>query len=554
MTEYMANILNCGDDFKVRVSGEDTLLSISQKYLHGHKHPILLARVNNALEELHKTLVKDSVVEFLDLRSPFGFRAYQRSLVFLLLYAIEEIISPKTRVIIGHSIKKNYYCEIEKEGFKLTEDILGKIEAKMKELVKQDLPIEKFSFSLDKAKEIIHNLGLMNKEQIINYRRTSSVNFYKLNWYYNYFYGPMVPSTGCLTLFKLHLLNEGFVLQFPEADECFKLPPLLTQRKISEVITESKHWAKILGVDTVGSLNDSICQGLTQEIIKTTEALHEKKIAEIADAICRQQKPIVLIAGPSSSGKTTFAKRLSIALRVNGVKSYVLSLDDYFLGTKYYPLDEFGNPDYEHLLSLDIDQINEDLENLLNGKTVQLPKFDFKNDKAGLSGTFLTLNKGSVLILEGIHALNNALTPRISMDFKFKIFISALTQLNVDDHNRIPTSDTRLIRRIVRDSLYRKINAKKSISLWRNVAKGENENIFPYQEEADAFFNSALIYELSVLKQYAEPLLFRIKQSEDEYTEARRLIKFLDSFLVMSPDGIPSNSIIREFIGGSSFE
>ena len=344
----------------------------------------------------------------------------------------------------------------------------------------------------------------------------------------------------------------GFILQFPHSNIQGALCELKPVNKISQVFQESYKWGKILKVDTVGALNNMICNDNFGHITRISEALHEKKIAEIADMILNQKKSIVLIAGPSSSGKTTFAERLCIQLRVNGLRPHIISMDNYFDMSRL-PLDEFGQPDYEALEYVDTEQINEDLVNLLKGKQVDIPTFNFITDSREYKGNYLKLNDDDVIVMEGIHALNEKSTEQISKNDKFKIFISALTQLNVDDHNRIPTTDTRLIRRIVRDHQFRGFSATRTIKMWPSVMRGESKNIFPYQEESDAMFNSALVYEICILKQFVEPLLFKIEKTCEEYTEARRIIKFLDCILGVSSEPVPKNSILREFIGGSCF-
>lgn len=550
----MSELLNVKINGEVIHIEKGTLLrELALKQQHNFKCPILAAEVNNELQELHVKMINDCEVKFLDVTSQNGFRVYQRSVVFLMIYAIKEILGKKTRVVVGHSINKNYYCEIIEKDFKITEQLIEEIEKKMLDTVAKNVPLEKFSITVDEGIRLSEEFGLLDKVSFLKYRRTTNVNFYKLDWFYDYFYGQMAPNTGCLTKFKLVPDSNGFMLLFPSPVNHETLSEHKHLKKITQVFNESNKWARILKTDTVGALNDKICSGERGNIIRISEGFHEKKLANIADLIYMQNKNVVLIAGPSSSGKTTFAERLCIQLRVTGLNPYVISLDNYYVNREFTPLDEFGDFDFEALESIDIAQFNKDLTELLEGKTVQIPSFNFISGKREYKGRFLKLSKDDVLVIEGIHGLNEKLTYHVPKENKFKIFISALTQLNIDDHNRIPTSDTRLIRRMVRDSQFRGFDAKRTIGMWQSVTRGEGRYIFPFQEDADAIFNSALLYELCVLKQFAEPLLFNIDKSEPEFTEAKRLVKFLDCFIGIPSDEVPNNSILREFIGGSCF-
>ena len=516
-------------------------------------HPVLIARVNREMRELHHTVVEDCDVTLLDFTSPNGFRVYQRGVVFLLIYAAKEILGRKTRVVVEHSINKNYYCEILEDGVAVTEALLAEMEAKMREIVSQKLPIEKFTLPIETGVRIAEEFGLLDKVKMLKYRRTSSVNFYRLDWFYDYFYGPMPPNSACLPMFKLVPEGKGLMLQFPSPAQPNDLLETKNVKKISKVFNESNKWAALMGTDTVGALNDLICTGHRGGVIRINEALHEKRMAHIADKIHMQNKRVVMIAGPSSSGKTTFAERLCIQLRVNGLNPHVISLDNYYVNREDTPRDEHGKYDFEALEAIDIAQFSADLLALLGGEEVHLPHFNFMSGKREYKGRLLRLTMNSVLVIEGIHGLNEKLSAAIPKEQKFKIFISAMTQLNLDDHNRIPTTDTRMIRRMVRDSQFRGFDAQRTIEMWPSVMRGEEKNIFPFQEDADAIFNSALVYELCVLKQYAEPLLFAIGKDTPEYTEARRLVKFLDCFIGIPAEEVPNNSIIREFIGGSCF-
>ncbi|MCL2352587.1 MAG: nucleoside kinase, partial [Firmicutes bacterium] len=514
--------------------------------------PILLAKVNGELQDLRTALFYDCAVTFLDISDSNGFRAYQRSASFLMIRAAKRVLGKKARVVIEHSINKNYYCELPELEGEVTEELLEEISAKMTEDVEAAEPIEKHVVPLERALRLSAEWGLADKLSILKYRRVSNVSLYKLGDFYDYFYGNMLPGAGYVKSFKLSVKGRGFMLRFPSADNDYEIAEMRPNGKVFEVLRESDEWARILRAETVGNLNDIICRGGLEELMQVNEALHEKKLADLADRVTGGDKSIVLIAGPSSSGKTTFANRLCVQLRVNGLHPHVISLDDYFLNREDTPKDKDGNYDFESVDALDIARLNADLTALLAGGEADIPSFNFLLGRRE-EGRRLRMEPRDVLVIEGIHGLNEKLTKDIPRPKKFKIFISALTQLNVDDHNRIPTTDTRLVRRIVRDNQFRGAGARHTIAMWPSVLRGENSNIFPFQEEADAFFNSALVYEMCVLKQFVEPLLFGVAKNEPEYTEARRLIKFLDMFLGASSEHVPTNSLLREFIGGGCF-
>jgi len=516
-------------------------------------HPFLVAKIGHEIQELHREITRECDIELLDVTSDNGYRVYQRTAVFVMIKAAREVLGKKIRVVVEHSINKNYYCEIMEDNFRLTPEILLQIKERMEEIIRNDIEIVKESFLLEDGINVARDMHLHDKVQLLGYRTSSSVNFYRLGWFYDYFYGPMATRAGVLTKFDLMMQDDGFILIFPNQKNPSQLSELISVAKLTQVFRESNNWARILQIDTVGALNDKICQGESGDIIRVTEALHEKNVAKIADDIHDMKRNVVLIAGPSSSGKTTFAQRLSVQLRVNGLTPHVISLDDYYVDRDKTPLDEFGVPNFESLYSIDVQKFNEDLQELLAGGTVHLPKYNFLTGKREYKGHFLQLTPQSVLIIEGIHGLNPELTRKVSDDAKFKIFISALTQLNMDDHNRIPAADTRMIRRIVRDSQFRGFDARRTLELWPAVVRGESENIFPFQDEADVIFNSALIYELSVLKPYVIPQLFAIEKTSPEFMEARRLLKFLDSFMIIVEKDVPNNSLLREFIGGGCF-
>lgn len=536
---------------KIELTKSTSLLELSKKFQSYFSNEIILAKVNNRLSDLSEIIYSenDCRIEFLDISNPNGYRTYQRSVVFLLIYAIKLLCGEKTRVIIEHSINKNYYCEID--SVPVTPNLLRQIEKKMYEVIDQNIPIQKLSVPIDSALTIMKRF--CDNDSRFKYNRNSNLNLYKLNWYYDYYYGPMLPSTAYIKKFFLHTKLNGFVVQFPLFNKPYEFEEIQPNEKVSQVFLEYSHWLKILNLQTLSSLNEIICKGKSKELIYLSEALHENKIVNIATKICESNKKIILIGGPTSSGKTTFAHRLSLQLRVNGKKPHIISIDDYFLNRDDSPLDENGEHDFERLEALNVKQLNDDLVNLLNGKIVELPRYNFVSGLSERSNRFIKLNDDDILIMEGIHGLNEKLTASIPKDYKFKIFVSALAQLNIDDHNRISTTDTRLVRRIVRDNQFRNFDAKSTINIWRTVLRGENNYIFPYQEEADMFFNSALVYEMSALKQFALPLLFDISADNSEYTEANRLIRFMNSFLTVNTKYIPQNSILREFIGGSCF-
>ena len=436
----------------------------------------------------------------------------------------------------------------------MDEKFLEAVKTKMREYVEKKLPIKKTNVSTDKALRIFHEHKMYDKERLFRYRRASRVNLYSIGDFEDYYYGYMVPHTGYLKYFDLYLYDEGFVLQFPAMAEPERVPPFKPQHKIFQVLKEATQWSDMLGISTVGELNDCISRGGMQHLIMTQEALQERKIAEIASRIAEDPgKKFIMIAGPSSSGKTTFSHRLSIQLSAAGLKPHPIAVDNYFVEREMTPRDENGDYNFECLGAIDIELFNRQMCELLSGKTVEIPNFNFKTGKKEYHGDYLTLGEEDILVIEGIHCLNDALSHSLPKESKFKIYISALTQLNVDEHNRIPTTDGRLIRRMVRDARTRGASAAKTIAMWPSVRRGEEENIFPYQEDADVMFNSALIYELSVLKQYAEPILFGIDRDAPEYLEAKRLLKFLDYFLGVDSTVIPDNSLLREFIGGGCF-
>lgn len=546
----------------VTIDGEGTfqykkgtsLEKISQDFAQKNPYAIVAAIVDNELEELGCNLNEDCDVRFIDEYSPIGARIYQRSLSFVFIRACMELLSG-CRISVEHSISKGLYCEIKYKR-PVDENDVKRIEERMSEIIAEDVPLIKSRIPIDEAIDIFREHSQMGKVHLMKYREKPYINIYQCGWLKNYFYGYMVPSTGYLKKFKLQFYSPGIVIQLPLKENNGEIPNFEEQPKLFKIFRETEKWGEILKIDHVASLNDLIVTKSEGEFIRIAEALHEKKIAQIADNIKENisEKKLILIAGPSSSGKTTFAKRLEIQLKVNGLKPISISLDDYFVNREDTPLDEDKNYDFESLYALDLELFNKDLENMLNGEEVQIPTFNFHLGKREYRGKTIKLEKDQILILEGIHCLNDELTKSVDRSSKFKIYISALTQLNLDEHNRIPTTDARLIRRMVRDSKFRSNDANRTLSLWPSVRRGEEKNIFPYQEDADLMFNSSLFYELSILKKYAEPLLRQVDTTSIYHPEAKRLMKFLNYFVSLeNEEDVPRTSILREFIDGSSF-
>lgn len=532
-----------------------TLLSLAQEWQQDYADDIVLAATDGKLRELPKRLNTDCEVTFYTTADAVGQEAYRRSLTLLLIKSIYRVAGRDhvTRAQVHHSLSNGYYCTVEGD-VRVDETFLEDVEGQMLDYIEQRIPIEKKSVNTDRALQVFHAHRMYDKERLFHYRRASRVNIYNIGDFEDYFYGYMVPDTGYLRYFALHLYDEGFVIQFPTRSNPRQVPPFAPQHKVFQVMKESMRWGDILGVSNVGELNDCIAQGGMQDLIMTQEALQERKIAEIAGQIAQDSgRKFIMIAGPSSSGKTTFSHRLSIQLKAAGMRPHPIAVDNYFVERDQTPKDEKGEYNFECLGAIDLDLFNTQMSDLLAGRRVDLPTFNFKTGHKEYNGDELKLGEEDILVIEGIHCLNDALSFSLPQESKFKIYISALTQLNIDEHNRIPTTDGRLLRRLVRDARTRGSSAARTISMWPSVRRGEEENIFPYQEDADLVFNSALIYELSVLKQYAEPILFGIDRDAPEYLEAKRLLKFLDYFLGVDSSNIPANSLLREFIGGGCF-
>lgn len=548
---------------KVEIMGETreypagtTFAEIVEPYQKVSEAPVILVTVNGKLKELHKKLKYDSRIGFVTTKDNIGHQTYKRSACMILLKAIYDIAGKEQvdNVVIHYSVGSGYYFTMK--GSKIPDQkFLDQVKARMHEIVEAKLPIEKRTVSTDEAIALFHKHRMYDKEQLFRYRRVSRVNLYRIDTFEDYFYGYMANHTGYIRYFDLKPYDEGFVLELPEREKPDVIPPFLPEEKIFRVQKESQEWVEKLNISCVGDLNDRITKEGIRNILLVQEALQEAKISNIARKICETgNKKFVMIAGPSSSGKTTFSHRLSIQLTAHGMKPHPIAVDNYFVNREHTPLDEYGEKDYECLQAIDVEQFNQDMLALLRGDRVELPVYNFKTGQREYRGDFLQLGKEDVLVIEGIHCLNDKLSYALPVENKFKIYISALTQLNVDEHNRIPTTDGRLIRRIVRDARTRGISAKDTIARWPSVRRGEEANIFPFQEQADVMFNSALVYELACLKLYAEPLLFGIDKKEPEYIEAKRLLKFFDYFVAVPSEDVPHNSILREFVGGSCFD
>lgn len=547
----------------ITINGEERLYEdgikyeiIAEEYQNHFTSPIALVTVNGKIRELMKRVDRDCELDFITYEDTIGHKAYVRSAIMLMMKAIKDVVGMEaaTNVKVEFTIGPGYYCSF-RNGLKMDAQTIERVKDRMGELVDMDMLVTKKAYPTDEAVALFKELGMKDKVSLFRYRRSSSINVYCLGDYYDYFYGYMMPSTGYVKYFDLFAYEEGMILLLPEKEEPEKLPEFVPRKKLFQTLMASGEWGKEMHIDTVGDLNDQICQGNISDMILVQEALQERRISEIARDIARREGvKFVMIAGPSSSGKTTFSHRLSIQLRTYGLKPHPIGLDNYYLNHDKTPLDDEGKPDYECLEALDVEQFNKDMTDLLSGKSVQLPTFNFKTGMREYSGRPMQLGEEDILVIEGIHGLNEKMSYALPAESKYKIYISALTALNVDEHNRIPTTDNRLLRRMVRDARTRGSSASQTIAMWPSVRRGEEKYIFPFQEEADAMFNSAMLYELAVIKQYAEPLLFSIKKGDPEYHEAKRLLKFLEYFLGVSSEELPSNSLCREFVGGSCFD
>jgi len=533
-----------------------TLLEISKDFQKDYSHDIILAFVNQKLRELFKTVDRDCTIRFVTTAEDAGHKTYIRGMILVMLKAFYAEFGAENveKVSVEYSIGNGLYCDYSGK-IPLTQQKLQAVKERMLALINKDIPFIKRSIGTDDAIELFRQYRMYDKERLFRYRRVSKANIYSLDGFEDYYYGYMPPSTGMLKYFDLMVYDEGFLLLLPNRKNPTQVLPFKPQPKLFHTLKESNRWAKMMEIPNVGTLNDVISQGKLNELILVQEALQEKKISDIAEGIAKQRdKKFIMIAGPSSSGKTTFSHRLSIQLKAHGLKPHPIAIDNYFVNRDKTPRDEFGEYNFESLYAIDLEQFNKDMTDLLNGKEVDLPHYNFISGKREYKGNYLKMGPEDILVIEGIHGLNDQLSYSLPRESKYKIYISALTQLNIDEHNRIPTTDGRLIRRMVRDARTRGASAQTTISMWPSVRRGEEENIFPFQEDVDVMFNSALIYELAVLKQYAEPLLFGVDRNSKEYVEAKRLLKFLDYFLGAPSEAVPSNSILKEFVGGSCFK
>ncbi|MGE9899884.1 nucleoside kinase [Mitsuokella multacida] len=529
---------------------------LAADYQQEYASRIVAVKLDNTLHDLQTPVGKSRSIEFVELESEEGWIIYRRSVEFLLVMAVHELY-PEAEVAAMFRANNGLYCEISVPGKKLTEAMAQAIEAEMRRIVEEDRPIVKEVLEREAAVKLFKETKQVEKANLIASLKLPKVSIYRCGDYYDYLYGAMIGSTGHLGKFALDIFESGVLLRTPDLKSKGEVPPSVPQPKLSEVLTEAKNWANILRCRYVTDLNRAIRSGRISEVIRVSEALQEKHIAEIADYIAkhRQKLRLILIAGPSSSGKTSFAQRLRVQMQVMGLRPFSISLDNYFVNREDTPKTPAGAYDYECLEALDVDLFNKDMFALLKGESVVLPRYNFKTGEREWEGqTPLTLEKSQPIIVEGIHGLNEKLTAAIPRDYKFKIYVSALTQLNIDAHNRIPTTDARLIRRLVRDYQFRGASALKTLKQWPDVRQGEEKYIFPYQEEADVMFNSSMIYELSALRRYAVPMLEAVTPDVPEYTKARRLLDFCQYFLDLpDEEDVPNNSILREFIGKSVF-
>ena len=550
MDDRVCNI-TFGDKKAQYVRGT-TFLDIAQEYQSQYQDDIVLAVFNNKLWELNRTVETDGLLSFLTTADTKGRKAYRRSMVMMLEKAIFNLYGTKIKLRVMHTLGQGQYCELE-GSIPVSSDLLDEISAEMRRLCEADIKIHKHTIHTDLAIAKFNGYGMEDKAKLFRFRRSSHVNLYDMDGFQDYFYGYMVPSTGYLKYFELMEYEDGFVMVFPNEDTK-KVSEFHTSNKLYHTLMEAAAWAQQMHINTIGELNEQIVKGRVQDIILLQEAEMEKRISKIAEQIAKEKnKKFIMIAGPSSSGKTTFSHRMSIQLQAHGLMPHPIGMDNFYVDREKTPLDENGQYDFECLEAIDLELFDTTMEKLLAGEEVELPHFNFKNGKREYKGEFLQLGTDDVLVIEGIHGLNNRLLSTLPKETKFKIYISALTQINIDEHNPIPTTDGRLIRRIVRDAFMRGTSAEHTIEMWQSVRREEEKNIFPFQEQADVMFNSALIYELPVLKMYAEPLLFAIGPDSPQHMQAKRLLKFLDYFLQVPSEEVGRNSILREFIGGSCF-
>lgn len=538
-------------DKSMEVEEKTTIQELLKEEIQKSEHPVIGAIFNNEYVNLGYEISTDGEVKLIDIASKEGTKMYRRTIIYMLGKAVEEIC-PDKKIIVNYQLPNSMFCEIE--NTEITEELAQKLNDQMHEIAQKDLPIKQVIMTREQAEEFYQKNDVSKGRLQLDLEDNQEIYMYYCEDYYNYCYGTIANRTGVTKIFEIIKYEDGFLVRYPSSDKPEQLPKLIQTKKLSWALNEYDDIHKILDVNTVYKLNMAIEQDTIKNIIMLDEALHEKKIANIADKIAQNRNvKMILIAGPSSSGKTTFAQRLGIQLRINRIKPVTISVDNYFVERKDTPRDEKGNYDFECIEAIDLELFNDHLTKLLNGEEVEMPEFDFHEGTKRYNGRKLKLEPDQVLVIEGIHCLNDKLTSKIAKDQKYKIYISALTVLNMDRYNRISTTDTRLVRRIVRDYQFRGYDAKHTIATWHSVNNGEEKNIFPYQEEANSIFNTSLIYELNVLKGVVLPLLKEIKQEEAEYAEAQRLIDMLKYFETIPADYVPTNSLLKEFLGGGSF-
>ena len=546
----------------IKINGEEkeyaadtTFETIARSYQSQYKAQIADVIFNGKIRELFKKVKKDGELSFVTVEDQIGYQTLVRTALMMLVKAVRDVTGPEmnSRVKVEFSVGYGYYCSVKANG-ELPKDLNEKVQKRMDEMQESAIPVFKSVYQLDEAIEIFKRQGMEDKIKLFHYRRNSEINMYNLDGYFDYFYGYMLPNTSYVKIFRVEKYRDGLLLVLPPRMKSNEIVEFASREKLVDTMVLSSKWGQAMGIDNVGDLNEIICAGNTHELILVQEAFQERRIGEIAKKIHdRKDIKFVMIAGPSSSGKTSFANRMSIQLQTYGLVPHLISLDNYFKNREDTPRDENGNYNFECLEAIDVEQFNKDMTELLSGKKVELPIFNFVTGKREAQGIPMQLKEEDVLVIEGIHGLNEKMSYALPAESKFRIYISALTSINIDNHNRIPTTDGRLLRRIVRDARTRGTNAAKTISMWPSVRAGEEQYIFPFQESADEMFNSVQIYELAIIKQYAEPLLFSIPKEAPEYLEAKRLLKFLEYFVGMNADDLPRNSICREFVGGSCF-
>ena len=532
-----------------------TFEEVANDYQDRYDNRIALVTEDGKIRELYKPVTADANVEFILLTDTIGHKTYERTATMIFMKALADVVGDpvKAGAKVEFVIGDGAYISVQGE-YKADDDLIKAVNARMREITDANIPIKKKSYPIDQAVELFKSQGMNDKVELFRYRQSSSVNVYTIDGYHDYYYGYMFPSTGYIKYYEVLPYEDGFLLLLPDRKSPEKLRTFEPREKLFAALKRTTDWSIQMNVATVGDLNDQICAGNMEEIILVQESLQERRIGEIAtEIVSKGGVKFVMIAGPSSSGKTSFSHRLSIQLKTHGLKPHPIALDNYFVDRSITPRDAKGDYDFECLEAIDVEQFNKDMLRLLAGEEVEMPTYNFKTGVREYKGNTLQLEPDDILVIEGIHGLNPKMSYALPDESKFKIFISALTTINIDGHNRIPTTDGRLLRRMVRDYRTRGASAKRTIQMWPNVRKGEEENIFPFQEEADVMFNSVLIYELAALKQYAEPILYSIEPGEPEYYEAKRLLKFLGYFLSIPTDSLPNNSIAREFVGGSCF-